>query len=397
MLAVLVMLPCAVALAQEAPAAPAEGSAAPGLVRAAEGSAAPVTEWSPVVELRGRVEASLEDARGAAEVGQRAVVGLQVDRLALAARVTLADTRVWNTDGDGVVEPERAATGVAEAWARVRWAFDRNVGIRATFGRQSLEVHEGRIVGDDDRALEPQLFEAARVELDALPFSLELANARRFIDGDARGFGVTIVRAGLAREQDVTRWVADGLWVVDARRTEEVTSTQGVYARFDSGRWLSRGELYLQAHEDGTASLFGAELGHVFGAHERAALIARYDGTSGDPGGSAGSAAWRPVLGDSQRFRGYLDPFEADVRLPAQGLGDASIVLRVQAGARFSAELTGHAFVPLETTGLHGVGADLALDWSFSPFGTVRGLAGALHAPGADLAARARAELHVAF
>jgi len=191
--------------------------------------------------------------------------------------------------------------------------------------------------------------------------------------------------------------VADGLWVVDARRTEEVTSTQGVYARFESGRWLLRGEIYLQAHEDGTASLFGAEVGHVFGAHERAALIARYDGMSGDPGGSAGSAVWRPVLGDTQRFRGYLDPFGADAPLPTDGLGDASLALRVQAGARFTAEFAGHAFVPLETSGLHGIGGDLALDWAFSPFGTVRGLAGALQASGADLASRARIELQVDF
>ncbi len=383
--------------------------------RPARAQEAPELRWSPVLELRDRVDvAGGADPGGVAGGGQppapedgsraslglRSVVGLEVERLALSARVSLADQRAWTTDPDGVVEPDIAGIGVAEAWTRVRWSLNRNVGVTATVGRQTLELHEGRILGDDDLALAPQLLDAARVELDARPFSFELANARRFVEDDARGLGVLAARAGLSREEGVTRWVADALWVVDGRRAQTTSSTLGAYAKLESGRWLARGELYLQSRDDGAATLFGARAGHLFGMNERVLLALAYDGASGDGGGpQGGTAAWRPVLGDQQRFRGLVDPFASSETLPAAGLGDGSVSVEVQPSARLRASLAAHAFVPTTAAGAYGWSVDGGLDWAFSPFASARGRFGAFTPLDAAYAQQrlGRVELHVDF
>jgi hypothetical protein len=330
----------------------------------------------------------------------RSVVGLEVERLALTARVSLADERAWAPDADGVVEPVAVGIGVAEAWARVRWSLNRNVGLRATFGRQTLEFDEGRILGDDDLALAPQLLDAARVAIDARPFSFEIANARRFVDDDARGLGVLAARAGVSREEGVTRWVADALWVVDGRRAQITSSTLGGYGKLESGRWLARGELYLQTRDDGAATLFGARAGHLFGMNERVLLALSYDGASGDGGGvKGGTAAWRPVLGDSQRFRGLVDPFAQGETLPADGLGDGSLSIEVQPSARLRTTLAAHAFVPTATAGAYGWSVDGGLDWAFSPFASARGRIGTFTPLDAAYEPErlGRVELHVDF
>lgn len=354
------------------------------LVRAQE---APAIEWEPVLQVRQRV--SLDDdsvgvaPRAAPSLEQNARIGLQVTRLGLTGRVSFQDTRTW-TGGRDVVRPDSLVPTLAEGWVAVRGDWTRSVGADVVVGRQPLELEEGRILGTDPWNIEGQFFDALRLRVHALPVSFEYVNARRFVEGDEDplGFGVNVLRLGAAHQTPVTRWAADALWVVDARRTADTTSTAGLWIRVDSGRLRSRGEAYLQSGGAGTATLVGLSAGWVIGPNERMQVHAAYDGASGE---EPGRTAWRPVLGNSRTFSGLLDRFADPEATDGGGLADSSVRLELRPAPPLRADLVVHRFAEPRTQAPYGHEVDATGSWWFSPFGVLKAGGGAfLPAPTFD-------------
>ncbi len=368
--------------------------------------AAPAIEWQPVVEVRQRAsltEPSVADGQPASGlVEQRARVGLEVSRLGVSARVSFQDVRTWTLE-TGPVTPEAFAPTIAEGWVRVEGDLTRNVGAVATVGRQKVVIHEGRIVGEDDFSAAGRFLDAVRIVGRAAPVSVEYVEARRFGDReDPMGYGARVVRVGASGENPVTAWVADALWVEDARGTDEATSTLGTYLRFDSGRWRGRADGYLQYSGAGTATLLGLSAGWVFGPNERLVAHLRYDAlSSGDDDAGAGlsgggftggvtadggAAAWRPVLGDTHQFNGLLDRFAAPGTRPG-GLSDLQLRVDARPAPQLALGFVGHRFwSPLERA-LAGTELDASAAWAFSPFASARAVGGwyAPDSPDADV------------
>lgn len=347
------------------------------LVAGAWAQEAPALTWKPIVEVRQRVAVgAVGDAAAVARgVEQRARLGMEVQRLGVSARVSFQEVRTW-VGASGTVTPRGFSPTIAEGWARVEGDLTRNVGAVATVGRQAITVHEGRIVGADDFVPGGQFLDALRIVGRAAPVSVEYVNARRFDneDEDPLGLGVNLLRFGAAVENPVTAWVADAIWVVDARATDETTSTAGAYVRLDSGRWRGRAEGYLQGSGDGTATLLGLSAGWVFGPNERLVAHLRYDGFSGDdelPDG--GRAPWRRVLGDTHRFNGLLDRFDDPEVTDGRGLADLQLVVESRPAPQLSTGLAVHRFWSPIDGGSYGVELDASAGWSFSPFARFRG------------------------
>jgi hypothetical protein len=340
---------------------------------------APAITWQPVLQVRQRVsltdEGLGERPRATPTVEQNARIGLQVTRLGLSARVSFQDTRTW-TGGRDVVRPESLAPALAEGWVSVKGDWTRSVGAEATVGRQTLQLEEGRILGSDPWRMDGQFFDALRIFGHAVPVSFEYVNARRFVEeeDDPLGLGVNVARLGAGHTTPVTRWTADALWVVDARRTADTTSTAGLWVRLDTGRWRSRGEAYLQSGGGGTASLVGLSGGWVIGPNERLQVHLRYDGASGD---EPGRTAWRPVLGNSRTFNGLLDRFADPDATGGQGLSDASLLLALRPAPPLRADLTVHRFAEPRGQSPYGYEADGTVHWWFSPFGALEAGGGA--------------------
>ncbi|MDP2314938.1 MAG: hypothetical protein Q8P41_18710 [Pseudomonadota bacterium] len=363
------------------------------LVGAAWAQDAPPVEWSPLLQVRQRLlvgdRDATDDLAAGLSVSQRARLGLGVRRLGVSARVSFQDVRKWTATSD-IAAPSAFLPSIAEGWVRVEGDLTRNVGAVATLGRQPLTLHEGRILGADEFSPEGQFFDAFRVEGRLSPVSIEYVNARRFLDPDQDplGLGVNVFRLGASAENPMTAWTADAVWVVDARRTAETTSTAGVWLQFDTGRWRGRAEGYLQSSQAGTGTLVGLSGGWVFGPDERLVVYARYDGLSGDAldaSGNAvpgGAAAWQPVLGDSRRFQGLLGRFDGPEDSDGRGLADAHLVVEARVGRPIATSLAFHRFwSPLDGGGF-GNEIDGTARWSFSPFATA-GLGGAWFAPDA--------------
>lgn len=347
---------------------------------------APAIEWTPLLQVRHRLlvgDADTTDAEAPTlSVAQRARLGFGVRRLGVSARVSFQDVRRWTATSDVAAAPAFLPS-IAEGWVRLEGDLTRNVGAVATIGRQPLTLHEGRILGEDDFSPAGQFFDAVRLVGRLAPFSVEYVNARRFLDPEAEpvGFGVNVFRFGASGENPVTAWVADLVWVVDARRTRETTSTGGAWLRFDTGRWRGRAEGYLQSSAAGTATLVALSGGWAFGSNERLVVYARYDGLSGGAStGSGGPTAWQPVLGDTRRFNGllgrYTEPGDSDDR----GLADAHVVVEARLAPSLATTVAAHQFwSPLDGGGL-GSEIDGTARWSFSPFAAA-GLGGAWFGP----------------
>jgi hypothetical protein len=345
---------------------------------------APPSVWEPIVQVRQRLTLTddpVTDVEG--EIGQRALLGLEVHRTIVSARVSFQEVRRWTAARSGVVPPGGFAPTIAEGWAHVEGSLTRNIGAELTVGRQAIRIHEGRILGDDDFSLDGQFFDAVRVEGRAAPFSVEYINARRFLgaDEDPLGLGVNVLRGGASGENPVTSWVADGLWVVDARHTSATTSTIGAYARLDTGRWRGRAEGYVQTSAAGTGTLIGLDAGWVFGPDERLTVRVRYDGISGDPSaGAGGRTAWQPVLGDSHTFNGLMDRFATPADSDQRGLADAQVEIEAHPAPQLLADVTAHRFWSPLDGGAFGGEIDASGRWSFSPFASA-GLGGAWFVP----------------
>ncbi|MDP2309523.1 MAG: hypothetical protein Q8P18_26105 [Pseudomonadota bacterium] len=376
------------------------------LPRAAWAQEAPAIEWAPLLEVRQRLLIEEADAGDAEDprlsVAQRARLGFGVRRLGVSARVSFQDVRRWTATSD-VAAPPAFLPSIAEGWVRLEGDVTRNVGAIATIGRQPLTLHEGRILGEDDFSAEGQFFDAVRLVGRLSPVSVEYVNARRFLDPEAEplGFGVNVFRFGASAENPVTAWTADLVWVVDARRTAETTSTAGAWLRFDTGRWRGRAEGYLQTSASGTATLVALSGGWVFGSNERLVVFARYDGLSGGtPTGEKGPTAWQPVLGDSRRFNGLLGRFTEPADNDDRGLSDAHLVVEARLAPSLATTIALHQFWSPLDGGWYGGEIDGTARWSFSPF-AVAGLGGAWFAPaaGSDDTHRlfAYLELDVAF
>jgi hypothetical protein len=342
----------------------------------------------PVVEVRSRVYGD-GDAGG---VAQRARVGIEVTRTVVSARVSFQEVRAWEMSRT-TVEPDAFSPEVAEAWARVRGALSRAIHAEATVGRQALVLHEGRLLGADDFEMDGRFFDAFRVVGVAEPLELEYINARRFTgDEDLLGFGVNVIRFGGHHDDPLTRWDADGVWLVDARRTDDLLQTGGLYVRVDSGRWRARGEAYAQLRPDGAGTLVAASAGRVFGPAERLVVHVRGDVASGD----AGLGAWHPVLGDSRRFWGLLDRFGRAAE--PRGVADLHVRVETRPVPQVSADLEAHRFSSPHDGGVYGYELDGTVAWAFTPFSDLAaGAGGFLGAEGEEDDAFGYLELHVAF
>ncbi len=367
---------------------------------------APAIEWTPVVEVRQRLFVEDRDAVDVdlpvRAVDQRARLGMEVRRLGVSVRVSFQDARRWAAASD-IATPAPFLPTIAEGWVRVEGDVTRNVGAVVTVGRQPITLHEGRILGVDAFSLEGQFFDAVRLVGHVAPVSVEYVNARRFTvtDEDPLGFGVNVFRVGANASNPMTTWTADGLWVVDARRTTDTTSTAGLYLRVDTGRWRGRAEGYLQASEAGTATLVGLSGGWVFGPNERLVLHVRFDSLSGDSSARPGGAtAWRPVLGDSHRFLGLMGRFATPEDSDGRGVSDTHLVLEARVAPPLATTLAVHHFRSPLDGGAFGSEIDGTARWSFSPFATA-GLGGAWFAPAPSFDATHRLytylELDVAF
>ncbi|MES2641547.1 MAG: hypothetical protein V4850_18795 [Myxococcota bacterium] len=348
----------------------------------------PTITWTPILEVRQRLyvaDGDLgDDQETSRAVAQRARLGFGVRRLGVSARVSFQDVRKWTATSD-VAAPPAFLPSIAEGWVRLEGDLTRNVGAIATIGRQPLSLHEGRILGEDNFSPEGQFFDAVRLVGRLSPLTVEYVNARRFLDPEAEplGFGVNVFRVGASGENPVTAWTADAVWVVDARRTTETTSTGGAWLRFDTGRWRGRAEGYLQSSTAGTATLLALSAGWVFGPNERLVVFARYDGLSGErspePGGLT---AWQPVLGDSRRFNGLLGRFAEPGDSDNRGLSDAHLVVEARPAPQVATTLAMHRFwSPLDGGGF-GSEIDGTARWTFSPFAAAA-LGGAWFAPDA--------------
>ncbi|MFZ5477655.1 MAG: hypothetical protein ACOZNI_12835 [Myxococcota bacterium] len=346
----------------------------------------PVT-WEPVVEVRDRVQGDGE----VGELAQRARVGIEASRTIVSARVSFQEIRAWRMDRASV-SPEGFSPDVAEAWGRVRGVLNRNIHAEATIGRQALRLHEGRLLGEDDFAMEGRFFDAFRVLGTAAPIQLEYINARRFVAGDSLGLGVNVVRAGGHHADPVTRWDADAVWLVDARRTDEVKQTGGAYVRVDSGRWRARVEAYAQPRDEGTGTLLAFSAGRVFGPNERWVVHLRGDRASGEASG----AAWTPVLGDSRRFWGLLDRYGTAAE--PRGLADLHLRVESRPVPQIGADVEVHRLYSPEDGGVYGHEVDGTVAWAFTPFSDLAAGAGAFVGEGGEADARfGYLELHVAF
>ena len=343
------------------------------LVAAAWGQAAPETQWTPVLQLRERAR---WDGAGALE--QRARLGLEVERLAVSARVVLEDVRAWEVSPD-VLTPSGAGPALSEGWIHVEGHLTRNVGAEATVGRQPVTFHEGRILGED--AFEPsgRRLDAVRVLGRAAPFAVEYVQAHDFDGPDGPERGVSALRAGASGENPVTTWVADGLWVLGGQDDGAAASTFGGYARFDTGRLRSRVDGYVQPGESGSGSLVGVSGGWVFGPNERLVVHARWESTSGDRGG----ARWRPVLGDSRRFQGLLDVY-ADPDTRPDGVSALQLAVESRPVPALALSAVALHFVSADAALPMGAELDAAVTWWFSPFAKLRAAGGGFLSDGGD-------------
>jgi hypothetical protein len=327
----------------------------------------PPLEWSPIVEVRARVVGESGTAEGLT-LGQRARLGIAVERGWLTATVSFQEVRAW-TRRDEAVEGG-FVPGVAEGWAKLDASLSDDVGVVVTVGRQPVIVHEGRLVGARPWEMEGQFLDALRVEARALPFQLEYVNARRFdaVGEDPLGFGVNVVRLGAGRRVPFSSWTLDLLSVVDARQTSETTTTFGAYARADVRRLRSRVEGYVQGNPQGAATLFSGRAGGVIGPDERYLVSGELTLLSG--GDANGLAPFRPLLGDTHTFLGLYDAF-------GDGAADGLVDIALQGTLRRwrALELRGqlHQFSSATTRDWRGVEGDVVARWWFSPFGALEG------------------------
>lgn len=366
-----------------------------GLVAVAAAQEPPELRWEPVLEVRERFTAEGPPGALAAEVGQRARVGMQVTRANVSARVSFEEVRSWVEVPAGVV-PQGFEPRIAEGWGAVGWDFSRNVGVEVTVGRQALQLDEGRLLGRDDVPLQGRFLDALRVEARGRPFEVEFVNARRF-EEDALGLGVTALRAGVHVHQPLTVVAVDAVGLVDARDTARTTSTAGLYARVDSGRARARSETYVQGSAAGLGSLVALSAGWVLGPNERLTLSGRYDVASARV--SDTTAAWRPVLGDSRRFWGVAGRFDdVEAVTAGRGLADAHAVAEWRPSARLAGTAALHRFWSPFDGAPYGWEGDATVAWAFSPYGGVELGAARFAGDGAwEDTTFGWLELHVAF
>lgn len=335
----------------------------------------PQLTWSPVLEIRGRLEGEGDPVPTTRTVGQVARVGIQAARGILSARVSLQEVRAWTGDRDGLSLSGSFTPDLAEGWVRLDGELSPNVGGRLTLGRQPIQIDDGRLVGRRGWSLEGQFLDALRFELLAAPLSFEVVNARRFErdpadeQGDPFSLGVTVLRLGVGREGVNVDGKLDLLSVVDARNTSGVTSTTGFFGTLAMGRGLGQAEGYVQQNATGVGSLLSGRVGWVLGARRAWVVGGGYTAASGDSTALGGQAAFQPVLGDQHDTYGLLDVLQPGD--DPRGLSDLVVSADVQASVRVAVKLSGHRLAaPLDAT-TYGYEADAQLGWHITPYALV--------------------------
>lgn len=342
------------------------------LALAITGWAPPPLTFTPHLEVRSRLLLSGESL-GDGEVAQQALIGLGASRRAVEAEVSFQAVRGWHqragaVEVEGSFQPELAA-----GWVAIGGDLSENIEGRVVVGRQRLQLHDGRLLGDDDWDMGGRWLDAVQLDLQLAPLHASYVNARRFglRGADPLGFGVNLLCVGAGAEGPEVSWLLDGVSLVDARHTDATSATTGAYGRLSWRRLRLRGEGYLQVRGELPGGLFSGEVGRVFGENERLVLSLALDVASGQ---GADRAVWVPVLGDTREFWGLVDLYKSPASYSDGGLTDLRLSARSRLLPQLSLEGAVHRFGRVDATGSgtgRGVELDTRLSWEILPMATL--------------------------
>ena len=302
-----------------------------------------IADWQlvPILEARVRGEYTFDlDGQGRGFLVERARLGVDAERGAVKARVSLQDARMWNVEGG--LDPVRqlaplAQTGAYEAWAEGHTATAVPSFVRV--GRQRVTWGEGRLLGNAEWSATGRSLDAVRGRLSVGDGAFELLAASL---SDSSGGSLLSAYGELfgARAEWVFQPLLAGEAYALARLAQVNPATapavdDSVRGETYTGALRAHGDNYLWAWGVEGAYQFGhaedlnenraawAAAGHVARTFERVLLLpsARL-GVAYASGERAGSTyrAFDPLLPDVHVWHGAMDLFswsneaEANVR-----------------------------------------------------------------------------------
>jgi len=307
-------------------------------------------EFKPEIQVRPRVEVHTgRDGADGGEIGfvvQRTRVGGTLIQGELSARVVLQDVRTWGEEVHTLFDFN--ADNLDLHAGHLNWKPTE--GAELIVGRQSVAIHEHRLVGNVDWTAQARAFDGAMLKWKADRWSVDAAGllvaSRNAIPGYDSTLGV--LRAGRADDNTT----ADLLYLPlhDASR-ERLSHTAGVFTKVRGGPVAVRAEAYVQAGQrDGDGELawmagLEASLSPDVTGSPRITLW--YDHLSGDPDPTDGVARAFDTLFDTRhKFYGLIDVMNFGVAGAADGLGlqDAAIKLAASATDSLNLGLDAHLF-----------------------------------------------------
>ncbi len=345
------------------------------------GAGAPVLEWAPVLELRAGVEGWGWAPGVWFPVSAR--LGIEAERKALAARVSVQAAAEVSVDGDG-------ETGVVlgEAWARWSPPISSALGVDVTIGQQRLEFDDGSLVGDDDNRRMANFPKAVRATFRAAPWQLDLASGfthgpagltpARMVQAAGPGAPFHFARLGAGRANADTSWSVAGIGLVLAGdglpADRDPFGTVGLAFDVSQKRFRVGGDAYLQPTTGGPASMGGGRIGWAFGDDARAVLWVSLDHL----GGGASPVFLRPMADTASRF-GWLGALDVGQLRYGEGALDAALRLQARLAPPLRFEGAVHHFWDGSGTPRAGE-LDGDLRWYFSPLASLH-LRGAIEVP----------------
>ncbi len=334
----------------------------------------PVLTWSPVVQLVGGVSAPADADTRLFASGR---VGIEAERKVLTARLSVRATTAWGPDAEG-----RGAVTLGEAWARYRPPISSALGAELTLGVQPLEFDGGVLVGDDDAWRTAELPLAARAQLRAVPWTVDIVSA--YAPGAAAreaevgrttpfsGHEAHLVRVAAGRDHADTAWEVSGLVLAlpraepDTARPWTVGSSGGVQLR----RIRLGADAYLQPTGTDLAWFGELRAGWAFGDEARVVLWGGGDLLSGGP-----TPAFRRPLADRRARLGWLGRFDDEGARGGDGAADAWLRLDATLAPQLRTQLAAHHLWD-GAGGALGPELDATVAWYWSPLAALRLAAG---------------------